>query len=74
MARGEQAAVSVFPFGMGFVLFVVLLVLRLTGVIGWSWWWVTVPVWGPLALAAFFAAVFLVIALGVSLIDRKGGS
>lgn len=38
-------------------LFVVFLVLKLTGVIAWSWWWVTAPIWIP-----FLIAVILVIA------------
>lgn len=33
------------------LLFVVFLVLKLTGVIHWSWWWVTAPLWGPVAIA-----------------------
>jgi hypothetical protein len=32
------------------VLFVVFLVLKLTGNIDWSWWWVTSPLWLPLTL------------------------
>lgn len=38
--------------GVGFMglLFVVFLVLKLTKVISWSWWWVTVPLWGPVAI------------------------
>lgn len=32
------------------ILFVVFLILKLTGVIGWSWWWVTAPIWVPFAL------------------------
>lgn len=33
--------------GIGFAgaLFLVLLVLKLTHVIDWSWWWVTAPLW-----------------------------
>ena len=31
--------------GLGGVLFVVFLVLKLTGHIDWSWWWVTSPLW-----------------------------
>lgn len=27
------------------LLFITFLVLKLTGVIGWSWWWVTAPLW-----------------------------
>lgn len=32
------------------VLFVVFLVLKLTGTIDWSWWWVTSPLWIPLVI------------------------
>lgn len=37
--------------GTGFfnLLFLVFLVLKLTKVIDWSWWWITAPLWGPLA-------------------------
>lgn len=44
--------------GTGFfnLLFLVFLVLKLTKVIDWSWWWITAPLWGPIA-----ALVFLVI-------------
>lgn len=27
------------------VLFLIFLVLKLTHVIDWSWWWVTAPLW-----------------------------
>lgn len=33
------------------ILFIVFLVLKLTHVIDWSWWWVTAPLWGVIALA-----------------------
>ena len=32
------------------ILFVIFLVLKLTGNIDWSWWWVTSPLWLPLVL------------------------
>ena len=32
------------------LLFLVFLVLKLTNVITWSWWWVTAPLWLPLAI------------------------
>ena len=38
-------------------LFSVFLVLKLTGVISWSWWWVFAPLWIPLLIAL---AIFLV--------------
>jgi len=38
--------------GIGFtgLLFIVFLVLKLTEVIDWSWWWITAPLWGGIAL------------------------
>ena len=44
--------------GLPGVLFVVFLVLKLTGNIDWSWWWVTSPIWIP-----FLAAVAILITL-----------
>jgi hypothetical protein len=37
------------------LLFVVFLTLKLTGVIAWSWWWVTSPLWIPIALGLIVA-------------------
>ena len=44
------------------VLTIVFVVLKLTGVIAWSWWWVLLPLWGPLALLAGAAVVALAFA------------
>ena len=46
------------------VLFIVFLILKLTGNIDWSWWWVTSPLWIPIALAvSIFFVVLIVIVL-----------
>ena len=31
-------------------LFVIFLILKLTKVIDWSWWWITAPLWGGILL------------------------
>ena len=36
--------------GIGTVLFLIFLVLKLCNVINWSWWWVTAPLWGSVIL------------------------
>lgn len=36
--------------GLNGLLFITFLVLKLTQVIDWSWWWVTAPLWIPLVL------------------------
>ena len=39
------------PLGFFGVLFVVLLVLKLLGIVAWSWWIITMPLWmGPVVL------------------------
>lgn len=44
-------------YGLALVglLFVLFLTLRLTGVIGWSWWLVTSPLWIPFAIGLLIA-------------------
>jgi hypothetical protein len=36
--------------GIDMILFLVFLVLKLTGNIDWSWWWVTCPLWIGVAI------------------------
>ena len=36
--------------GIGTILFIVFLVLKLTNTIDWSWWWVTAPLWIPVGI------------------------
>jgi hypothetical protein len=42
---------------------VVLMALKLGRVISWSWWWVTIPFWGPFALLLLAAAILIIIKL-----------
>ena len=44
-------------------LFIVLLVLKLTGYITWSWWLVTAPLW--LVPALFFVIIAIILCLGL---------
>ena len=58
------------------VLFVLFLVLKLTGNIDWSWWWVTSPLWIPVVLAFSFLiilmfSVILLMVFGFSTDDIK---
>ena len=48
-------------------LFLVFLTLKLTNVIDWSWWWVTAPLWGGIALVIVILSVVWTIATVVSL-------
>ena len=42
---------------LGTVLFIVFLVLKLTETITWSWWWVTAPLWIPVAITIVFLII-----------------
>ena len=58
--------------GLPGILFLIFLVLKLTDNIDWSWWWVTSPLWIPIALiisGVLLLAVVVAILLicGVSL-------
>lgn len=53
--------------GFGTLLFLVFLVLKLTGVIAWSWLWVTAPLWIP------FLAIVLLLAVSGLLVVFGGG-
>lgn len=41
--------------GFGAVLGIVFIVLKLVGVINWSWWWVLSPFWISFVLIILFA-------------------
>ncbi len=41
-------------------LFITFLVLKLTGVIDWSWLWVLSPIWIPIAFAIIVIALMIV--------------
>ena len=45
-------------FGLLGIAFVVL---KLVGVINWSWWWVTIPFWAPIGLLAIFLIIIAII-------------
>lgn len=56
MSKRKTSSLITIDFPRG--LFLVFLVLKLTHVIDWSWWWVTAPLWFGAVLA--LAAVILV--------------
>jgi membrane protein YdbS with pleckstrin-like domain len=54
--------------GLTGILFIVFLVLKLTGNIDWSWWWVTSPLWIPIAIAlCTVLIIFIIFMLFISL-------
>ena len=53
--------------GLFGVLGIVFTVLKLTGVISWSWWLVLLPFYGGLAVLGI---ILIIIALGMYIIDK----
>jgi hypothetical protein len=63
MAENSSSSGGVGFFGLMFLIF---MTLKLTGVIDWSWWWVTAPLWGGFAL--IFIVIMIVVV--VKALDR----
>ena len=59
--------------GIGFFTLLGLLFigLKLTNVITWSWWLVTLPIWGGAALILIFLLIFLLIAILATIANKK---
>ena len=45
--------------GVSYVVGIVFIILKLVGVIEWSWWWVTLPLWGGIVLLGVLSVVLL---------------
>lgn len=45
--------------------------LKLTGYINWSWWWVTAPFWGGLAIAAVLLAAIALVVGCIEIAEHK---
>ena len=42
------------------LLFIVFLILKLTNVIDWSWWWVTAPLWIGFVIAIILLIIIFI--------------
>lgn len=52
------------------LLFFIFLVLKLAKIINWSWWWVTAPLWGQVAILILIFIVFATILIVSRIKDR----
>lgn len=50
------------------IVFLIFLVLKLTDVIDWSWWWVTAPLWGVFAIIVL---ILLIVGIARLFIYKK---
>jgi hypothetical protein len=61
MAESNKSTTS---FGIGTILFLIFLTLKLAGigqVATWSWWWVTSPLWIPVTLILIILLVVIIV-------------
>jgi membrane protein implicated in regulation of membrane protease activity len=70
MKRASQAA-SAGTIGLGGAVFLLFLGFKLAGLISWSWWWVTVPLWGPMVFVVVIFAAGFVVYLLARLLDSR---
>lgn len=56
--RKEDASTAT-GLSLPVIVFVVFLTLKLAGVIGWSWWWVTSPLWIMAAFIVFLTILYV---------------
>ena len=59
--------------GIGFfqILFVTFLVLKLAGIIHWSWWWVTAPLWIPWAIIGSLLVILAILMIAVRRAEKR---
>lgn len=47
--------------GIGMILFLIFMTLKLTGYITWSWWYVTLPLYGPILAIILLVLITLIV-------------
>ena len=57
--------------GIGTILAIIFMVLKLTGNLDWSWVWVFAPIWIPIALAVGILVIYLIFILIVALVTTR---
>lgn len=57
--------------GLGGLLFVVFVYLKLSHQIDWSWFWVASPLWIPIGLIAAIALLLLVVAGVADIVENR---
>lgn len=54
----------------GSPLFIVFLVLKLTSVISWSWWWITAPIWMPIGITLAIYTILFFIGVSITIVEK----
>ena len=59
MKKGQSCGGDI-VVGCTFLL-IIFVVLKLTGRIAWTWWWVLSPMWMPLAFVVLFISTWVLV-------------
>lgn len=70
MSKNNNNSGSVVSIGFGGLLTIVFIVLKLCGVIGWSWLWVLAPIWIPTAIVVGIIVITVIVALIIGLFKK----
>jgi len=44
-------------------LTLILVILKLTNIIGWSLWWIFCPLWIPVLIGIIFVSIFIILGM-----------
>lgn len=61
MEENKKFSVPMGGFSLCNMMFIAFLVLKLCHVIDWSWWWITAPLWGPVALVIVVSVIAVLV-------------
>lgn len=70
MSNNRTVSVQVGPGGAT-LIFITLLLLKVFGYVDWSWWIITLPLWGGLALLAVIGLIVLAVAAIMDARDKR---
>jgi hypothetical protein len=68
--KSSSSSGGIGVIGLLGVVFVILKLFGLTQVATWSWWWVTAPFWGGIALVLVIMVLIGLFAAVVSIFNR----
>ena len=63
MTKEQNKETATWFTPMCFLTTIAFVVLKLTNIIDWSWWWVFAPLWMPLAGFILIVVILITIAL-----------
>jgi hypothetical protein len=68
---GNKTNITYTGIGFGGLLTIVLIALKLTNFINWSWLWVTSPLWLPTVIVIFILGLIFIISLIYVIIKKE---